>query len=371
MNDFKSQAEVDYFCTLIKPKIGLELHITFIDTRIVSSKVVEALAQLNNNKQCKVYVLHRYLYSYLYNLSIGCVYIEPKTLSTENASCSSPSVSDMIIPEQISDFLNKINEQYGYDYTQYQIESIIRRIRIAMKKENIQDFNKYSHAVLQNEHIFEQLFLEFSINTTEFFRDPELYAEIKNTILPSLNSFSHLKIWCVGCSIGKEPYSLAFLLDECGMLNKTQIYATDINPYVLEEAKNGLFSIQTLEKDMNNYREANGSKNFVDYFELKQNYIKVKERYKKNILFFQHNLVNSTVFNEFHLILCRNVLIYFNSTLQQSALKHFYNSLTPNGFLVLGKSEGLIQNRGYSYFNKYNENLKVYTKKAPDEIILN
>ena len=190
-----------------------------------------------------------------------------------------------------------------------------------------------------------------------------MFALIKTKILPYLNSYNHIKIWCAGCSNGKEVYSLAIMLKEAGILNKTQIYATDINPYVIEEAKNGMYSTVTLDKDISNYRNAQGEKSFIQYFDINKSYIKVKEELKKNILFFQHSLLSNGTLNEFNLILCRNVFIYFNDSLQERMLKNFYNSLDNNGFLVLGKSEGIQRNNGEKYFCKYDEILKIYKKK--------
>jgi chemotaxis protein methyltransferase CheR len=149
------------------------------------------------------------------------------------------------------------------------------------------------------------------------------------------------------------------MLKEAGMLEKTQIYATDINPYVVEEAKNGMYPLGTLDKDIANYRNALGENSFVQYFDINRSYIKVKDELKKNILFFQHSLLSKGTLNEFNLIMCRNVFIYFNDSLQEKVLKSFYNSLDNNGFLVLGKSEGILKNGGQKYFSVYDEKNKI------------
>jgi len=340
-----------------------KLHITFFDASILPSEIIDILISLQESNKIKVYVFKRFLYSYLTNLGIKCNYIENKSLmklpETKILNMSNCELNNITVKI----FLGQISEKYGYDYTDYQIESIKRRIKICMLRENIIDFNDFRNIVLNNEDIFEQLFLAFSINTTDFFRDPEVFSAIKNRILPYLNSYSHIKIWCVGCSNGKEPYSLAILLKEAGLLDKTQIYATDINPYVIEEAKNGLFSINTLESDIINYSLSGGTISFIDYFKLKGQYIKASDELKKNILFFQHSLVSSGILNEFQLILCRNVLIYFNSYLQKKVLDVFYHSLDMSGFLILGKSEGILQNEGYKLFNKYQNENKIYRRK--------
>lgn len=336
-------------------------NVTFLGANIIPGSIIEKLFILQEHKKCNVFVLKRYLFSYLQCLGIKCSYItENLTFKKLNYNLSDEKEKPSY--EEIYIFLKDLNDTYGYDYTEYQIDSIMRRINIAMIRERIYDFNIFREQVLNNEKIFHDLFLDLSINTTEFFRDHEVFNTIKNKILPYLNSYNHIKIWCAGCSIGKEVYSLAIILKEAGMLSKTQIYATDINPYAIEEAKNGLYSITTLDKDIDNYRNAQGEKSFIQYFDINKSYIKVKEELKKNILFFQHSLLSNGTLNEFNLILCRNVFIYFNDSLQEKVLKNFYNSLDNNGFLVLGKSEGIEKNNGYNYFYKYDKQNKIYRK---------
>jgi len=357
-----------------EPKQGMELmeflnlkkiqkfNITFFGANVIPKIVVEKLFSMQERESCTIFVLKRYLYSYLQNIGIKCKYIEKKyTLkkSTNNSLCKKESLKK----EEVQSFLKELNIIYGYDYTEYQIDSIMRRLNIAMIKEGISSFSLFREQVINSEIFFHNLFLDLSINTTEFFRDPLVFALIRTKILPYLNSYNHIKIWCAGCSNGKEVYSLAIMLEEAGILNKTQIYATDINPYVIEEAKNGIYSTITLDKDINNYRNALGEENFTKYFNVNKSYIKVKEELKKNILFFQHSLLSNGALNEFNLILCRNVFIYFKDSLQERILKNFYNSLGNHGFLVLGKSESVLRNNGEKYFSKYDEMLKVYKKK--------
>lgn len=359
LEDSKQSVEL---INLLSTPQSKHIKITFLEANILPKNIVERLSILQYEEKCTIFVLKRYLFSYLQSLGIKCRYV------TENFILGKPKESlkaekEILNNEDVYSFLNDLNTTYGYDYTEYQIDSIMRRINIAMLKERIYDFNLFREKVLNNEEDFHNLFLDFSINTTEFFRNPEVFALIKNKILPYLNSYNHIKIWCAGCSNGKEPYSLAIMLKEAGILDKTQIYATDINPYVIEEAKNGLYSMSTLDKDINNYRNAQGENNFIQYFDINRSYIKVKDELMKNILFFQHSLLSSGTLNEFNLILCRNVFIYFNDSLQERMLKNFYNSLDNNGFLVLGKSEGIQRNNGKKYFRKYDEILKVYKKK--------
>lgn len=347
-----------YFLEFVKKNINSFMHITFLDANMLGNQVVEELYRLQQRETVKLFILKSFLFSYLYNLGIQSNYVNYKSLRENNSE-----QSDDTGPEEVTKFLQNIKEQYGYDYTKYQLESITRRIKSCMLKEGIKKFEKFQEVALKDEQLFEQLFLHLSVNTTEFFRNPEVYKEIKHKIMPYLSSFPNLKIWCAGCSTGQEPYSLAILLKELGMLNRTQIYATDINPFVIEEGKNGLYSLKGLENNISNYRKAGGSGSFMDYFTLKGEYIEIDEQLKKNILFFQHSLNGSGVLNEFQLIMCRNVLIYFMPELQRQVLEKFSYSLDRNGFLALGKSEGVLHNGGHEFFFEIDKFNKIYKKK--------
>ncbi|HEY5562840.1 MAG TPA: protein-glutamate O-methyltransferase CheR [Clostridiaceae bacterium] len=362
IGEFEDSKQAVELIELLNSPEDQNVNITFLGANVIPKIVIEKLFGLQEREKCEIFVLKRYLFSYLQNIGIQCKYIEKK-LNFKKLILNLSDEKELLNEEEVYSFLNELNIIYGYDYTQYQIDSIMRRINIAMIKEGIRDFSLFREQVLNNESFFHNLFLDFSINTTEFFRNPMVFALIKTKILPYLNSYNHIKIWCAGCSNGKEAYSLAMMLKEAGILSKTQIYATDINPYVIEEAKNGMYSTATLDKDINNYRNAQGVENFIAYFDINKSYIKVKEELMKNILFFQHSLLSNGTLNEFNLILCRNLFIYFNDKLQESMLKNFYNSLDNNGFLVLGKSEGIQRNNGEKYFCKYDEILKIYKKK--------
>ncbi|MBC2580782.1 protein-glutamate O-methyltransferase CheR [Clostridium sp. DJ247] len=362
IGELEDSKQIEELTGLLSIPQNQNICITFLGANMISKNIVEKLFILQSQEKCRIFVSKRYLYAYLHILGIKCQYvIDNFTLKKlKNNSFDEGRKLDKV---EVYSFLKDLNNTYGYDYTDYQIDSIMRRINIAMIRESIYDFNLFKEKVLGNEEIFHNLFLDFSINTTEFFRDYEVFTLIKTRVLPYLNSYNHIKIWCAGCSNGKEVYSLVIMLKEAGMLSKTQIYATDINPYVIEEAKNGMYSIVTLNKDISNYRNAQGEKSFIQYFNVNKSYIKVKEELMKNILFFQHSLLSNGTLNEFNLILCRNVFIYFNDSLQERVLKNFYNSLDNNGFLVLGKSEGIQKNDGQNYFSKYDEKYKIYKKK--------
>ena len=269
-------------------------------------------------------------------------YYDYKFPIQEIASYVSRTIRKEDIPlekQEVIHFLASLHKRYGYDYRNYNLDSIKRRLQKTMKERGFTRLQSFTDQVLQNAELFEELFLELSINVTYFFRNAEMFLALRKHILPYLDTYAHIKIWCAGCSTGEEPYSLAILLNEAGILKKSQIYATDINPFVITEAKNGLFNMESLVIDEQNYQKSGGTNTFLNYFDVACNMLKAKQLLKERILFFQHSLINSGILNEFQLILCRNVLIYFNQELQFKTLRLFEDSLDRNGFLILGESE--------------------------------
>lgn len=359
-SEIEDRDEMNMFISHLENEAAVEINVTFFSANMLPVDIVEKLYDVAKEKSCRIFVFKNNLYGYLTNLGIKCELVSTKHLDTRNP-VRLQEIS--IHPEELGVFLDKIYLRYGYDYTEYHKDSLLRRIKLCMLKQNICNFKVFCEVVLKDNLVFEQLFLNLSINTTEFFRDPEVFNAIREKVLPYLDSYMHIKIWCVGCSNGKEAYSIAILLEELGLLDKAQIYATDINPYVTLEAKNGLYSIDSVDSDIINYKKSGGKRNFIDYFELKKDYIKVKSHLRKKILFFEHSLTTNGSLNEFELILCRNVMIYFNVDLQKKVLENFHNSLGKNGFLVLGRSEGLLLNGGEQYFSKYIEKEKIYKVK--------
>ena len=257
-------------------------------------------------------------------------------------------------------FLEKIYEKYGYDYTGYSLKHIKRRVHLFYSNLKPKNFLEFENIVLNNKNIFKDLFLNISVNITTFYRNPEVFKLLKKEILPKLDSFLDIKIWCAGCSSGEEPYSIAIFLKELGLLDRSLIYATDLNDIILKNALNGLYSKESFNIFLKHYYKAGGEESFSQYFNDHGDFVEINEEIQKKILFFRHNLVLDGKINDFQLIFCRNVLIYFDKDLKAKVFNLFKESLDSYGFLVLGESESLDLHKNYTTIDKNN---KIYKRK--------
>ena len=243
------------------------------------------------------------------------------------------------ISNRIVDFLN---EQTGFDFSDYASPSLCRRFQRYVSLHNVTDLESFFQDLKENSLLLNQFIEEITVNVTEMFRDPLFYLSLRNEVLPELKKLEHIKIWHAGCSTGEEVYSMAIMLNEEGILNKTLIYATDINQTVLARAKSGEYDAESIKLYAQNYKESEAKNDFYSNFQMKEGIAFINPELKKNIIFSSHNLVSEGVFNQFDLIVCRNVLIYFNKTLQNQVLETFYKSLASNAFLALGSKETLL-----------------------------
>ncbi|WP_449539238.1 CheR family methyltransferase [Ferdinandcohnia sp. Marseille-Q9671] len=250
----------------------------------------------------------------------------------------------------------------GYDYRNYAYSSIRRRILHRVEAEKVATITGLLEKVLHDSSCLQRLIADFSINVTEMFRDPLFFLEFREKVIPILRTYPSLRIWHAGCSTGEEVYSMAILLHEEGLYEKTKIYATDINPTVLKKAKAGIFSLENMKKYTSNYLQAGGTTSFSDYYHVTNNGVKFDSSLSKNVVFAQHNLVTDQSFNEFHVILCRNVLIYFDKTLQKKVHDLFYNSLTQLGVLGLGDKETIHYTDKEDMYEVISDKQKLYRK---------
>lgn len=250
----------------------------------------------------------------------------------------------------------------GYDFRNYAYESIKRRIRHRVQVEKLSSITGLLDKILHDPACLKRLINDFSIHVTEMFRDPLFFLNFREKVVPILRTYPSIRIWHAGCSTGEEVYSMAMLLQEEGIYDKTKIYATDINAEVLKVAKSGLFPLENMKKYTNNYIKAGGKQAFSDYYTVTNNGVKFDSSLTKNVVFAQHNLVTDRSFNEFHVIICRNVLIYFNKSLQIKVQDLFYESLGMFGILGLGDKETIMYTEKAACYEEISFNQKLYRK---------
>jgi chemotaxis protein methyltransferase CheR len=237
--------------------------------------------------------------------------------------------------------LEAIYQKYGYDFREYARSSLMRRLEFIRQKSGCQYISEMIPKLLYDESFINQLLLDMSVTVTEMFRDPDFFNELRTKVIPMLKTYPFVKIWHAGCATGEEVYSMAILLKEEGFYDRVQIYATDMNQESLQIAEEGIYPIESMRKFTNNYNKSGGIGSFSDYYFAKYHMAKINDELKKNIVFVNHNLVTDHTFGEMHLIICRNVLIYFNRDLKNKVLSLFNQSLVHRGFLCLGSKESL------------------------------
>ena len=260
--------------------------------------------------------------------------------------------------------LEAIYLKYGYDYRNYSRASIKRRVAHRMMLSNMPNLAAMQHKLLYDKAFFQTLFLDLSVNVTEMFRDPSFYLALRETVIPVLKTYPFIKLWHAGCSTGEEVYSMAIILKEEGLLDKTLIYATDINEVVLTKAREGIYPVDRIKEYTQNYQKAGGKESFATYYTAKYDAAIMDQSLKKHIVFSQHNLATDNVFGEMQLVMCRNVLIYFDKELQNRVIGLFDESLVRHGLLCLGSKESMR----FSDYNKHYKELigqeKIYQKTA-------
>lgn len=264
---------------------------------------------------------------------------------------------------EIELILEAIFQQYGYDFRNYSKAHVKRRLLSRLSTSGLKSISEMQHKVLHEPGFFDQLLRDLSINVTEMFRDPSFYLAIRKEIIPILKTYPFIKVWHAGCSTGEEVYSFAILLKEEGLYNRVQIYATDFNTNVLEIAKKGIYPINRIKEFTANYQQAGGKQSFSDYYMTDYNSVIFDQSLKKNIVFAEHNLVTDSVFAEVNIIICRNVLIYFNRDLQDTVFNLFSDSLINGGFLCLGSKETIRFSSKAGLYETVNFQEKLYKKR--------
>lgn len=263
---------------------------------------------------------------------------------------------------EVALLLEAIYHLTSYDFREYNRSSITRRVHNRLALEHLPNISRLTEKVIYDAKSRNDLLNDFSINVTEMFRDPSFFKALRDDILPRFKNHEEIRIWHAGCATGEEVFSVAILLTELGLIDKATLYATDMNEDVLERARAARFPIQKMQTYTKNYMLAGGSQAFSEYYYTDSQFAYIQPKLLEPISFAQHNLVTDQSFNEFHLIICRNVLIYFSPTLQNKVYQLFHESLIRGGFLCLGAKESLRFSGIMPKFEETIANEKIYQK---------
>ena len=265
---------------------------------------------------------------------------------------------------EVNLLLDALKERYGYDFTGYARASLKRRLLGLTHDFSVGNLSQLIPIVLYDEAAAQTVINRISVPTSEFFRDPGVWLYLRNVIFPQLASFPRINIWQAGCGYGQEAYSLAILLHETGLLKKSRIFSSDINPLFLDQARLGCWPARYHQSWSVNYKRAGGSNVFNDFFIERNNDIAIRAEFKQPIEFIAHNLVVDDVFKEMQLVVCRNVLLYFGCVLQEQVVNLLTRSLERGGYLLLGCSENILDlPEKHPQLELLNGSLQLYRKR--------
>lgn len=262
-------------------------------------------------------------------------------------------------------FVEAMRRRHGYDFGQYAPASLLRRVRQLAQRHGDGAISALTHRLLHEQALLPDLLEGLSVPASDMFRDPSVFRALRERVLPLLASYPQITIWQAGCAHGEEVYTLAILLEEAGLYERSQIFATDLSARALERAHEGIYPLRSAQQWSRNYLAAGGSHSLSDYCSARYGLLKLDGRLRRNVTFAQHNLVVDTVFCEAQLVLCRNVLIYFSNPLQQRSLTLFRDSLVRGGFLCLGLRERPDASVVAADFTPVDANLRIYRRTAP------
>ena len=265
---------------------------------------------------------------------------------------------------EVALILEAIYRRYGFDFREYAPASLKRRLWRRVHAEGLETVSELQARILHDPACMERLLLDLSINVTTMFRDPSFYAAFRAKVAPLLRTYPFSRVWIAGCSTGEEVYSLAILLDEEGLLERSRLYATDINEAVLGQARLGMFPLEKMQEYTQNYVQAGGTRAFSEYYLASYDGAVFDRRLVEQTVFAQHNLVSDHAFNEFHVIVCRNVMIYFDRRLQERVFRLFYESLARFGVLALGHKETVRFSAHADRFDELDGEEKLWKKTS-------
>jgi chemotaxis protein methyltransferase CheR len=258
--------------------------------------------------------------------------------------------------------LEAIHARYGYRFQDYAPSSMRRRVKVALARSGLGNFGDLQHRLLVDADFFATMLDDLTVRVSDVFRDPSFYRVFREAVVPILHTYPLLKIWHAGCASGEEVYTMAILLAEEKLYERSQIYATDMSLKALELARAGVYAEDQTPNFAKNYLESGGKQRFEDYYSRAYGRIVVRENLRRNIVFFQHDLASDHALGEMHVVLCRNVLIYFGAALRGRALGIFGDCLEHGGFLCLGKNEGLPADAS-ARFSEFSASERIYRRR--------
>ncbi|MDF1759472.1 MAG: hypothetical protein P1U40_02935 [Coxiellaceae bacterium] len=260
--------------------------------------------------------------------------------------------------------LQAVMQRYGYDFTQYAKASLKRRLHHFLDDAGLESLSELVPKLLYDEAFFTDFVIGMSVTVTEMFRDPKFYIAFKENVVPILKTYPFIKVWHAGCATGEEVYSMAILLKEAGLLERTQLYGTDFNQLSLQIATDGIYSTEHIKEYTENYNKVSADASFSDYYHSKYESVKMSDNLRDHMIFSHHNLVTDHHFGEMNVIICRNVLIYFDLELQNKVLSLFKDSLVHRGILCLGTKESLHNTNVCKMFEPIQKDQKIYRLKG-------
>jgi chemotaxis protein methyltransferase CheR len=264
---------------------------------------------------------------------------------------------------EIELLLQGIYRHYGHDFRSYAFSSLRRRLRKRLEAEELKTFSALTDRLLHDPDAMDRLLRDLSVNVTGMFRDPTFFLSLRQNVVPILRTYPFVRIWHAGCATGEEVYALAIMLEEEGLYDRARIYATDMNSDALDKAKAGIFPLARMREYTSNYLQAGGTRSFSEYYTANYEAALFDPKLRRNVLFAQHNLATDTSFSEFNLILCRNVLIYFDRTLKERVYKLFADSLASLGVLCLGRRESLRFTAVETEYEEFDAKERIYRRR--------
>lgn len=257
-------------------------------------------------------------------------------------------------------FVQALQRRHGYDFSQYAPASLSRRVRQLAEQLGCKTISGLTERVMHEPLLLPDILEGLTVPASDMFRDPAVFRALQEKIFPLLASYPHITIWQAGCAHGQEVYSLAILLEEAGLYERVQIFATDLSERALDQAREGIYSARDAQQWSRNYQAAGGARSLSDYYSARYKLVKIDQRLRRHVTFALHNLAADSVFCEAHLILCRNVLIYFANPLQDRTLGLFRDSLTRGGFLCLGLRENMRPASASHDFVGFVQSLRIF-----------